>query len=69
MQSFKQIKALKISYAKRIFEDRIRSGQISLQETEHLPNEIVLTKEKAPAIEKKRSTEEEGFNVFQKNSH
>ena len=67
VQSFKsKVKALKISYAKRQFEGKIRSGQISLQPTEHLPNDIILSKDKAPAIEKKMYQEEEGFNGFER---
>lgn len=68
VQSFKnKVKTLKISYAKRLFEDKVRSGQIFLQqETKQLPNEIILTKDKAPAIEKKMYQEEEGFNGFER---
>ncbi len=67
VQSFKnKVKALKTSYAKRQFENKIRSGQISLQPTEHLPNEIILSKDKAPAIDKKMYQEEEGFNGFER---
>ena len=67
VQSFKnKVKTLKTSYAKKQFEDKIRSGQISLQATEHLPNEIILSKDKAPAIDKKMYQEEEGFNGFER---
>ncbi len=65
--SFKtKVKALKTSYAKRQFEDKIRTGQISLQYTEHLPHEITLSKDNAPAIDKKMYQEEEGFNGFER---
>ena len=67
IQAFKnKVKTLKTAYAKRQFEDKIRSGQISLQATEHLPNEIILSKDKAPSIEKKMYQEEEGFNGFER---
>lgn len=67
VKSFKtKVKALKTSYAKRQFEDKIRSGQISLQYTEHLPHEITLSKDNAPAIDKKMYQEEEGFNDFER---
>ena len=67
IQSFKaKVRALKTSYAKRQFEGKVRSGQISLQPTEHLPGEIILTKDKAPAIDKKMYQEEEGFNGFER---
>ena len=67
VQSFKnKVKALKTSYAKRQFENKIHSGQISLQHTEHLPKEIILSKDKAPAIDKKMYQEEEGFNGFER---
>lgn len=67
VESFKnKVKDLKTSYAKRLFENKIRSGQIFLQFTEHLPSEIILSKDKAPAIEKKMYQEEEGFNEFER---
>lgn len=37
-----------------------------MQYTEKLPSEIVLTKEKAPALDKKMYKEEEGFNDFER---
>ena len=67
VESFKnKVKDLKTSYAKRLFENKVRSGQIFLQFTEHLPSEIILSKDKAPAIEKKMYQEEEGFNEFER---
>lgn len=67
VQAFKsKIKSLKTAYAKQEFEQQIRSGQITLQASMTLPAEIVLTKDEAPAIEKKMYQEEEGFNGFER---
>ena len=65
--SFKnKVKALQTSYAQKQFEAQISFGQISVQYTEYLPHEIILTKAKAPAIDKKMYQEEEGFNGFER---
>ncbi len=66
-QAFKtKIKQLKTAFAKKQFESKIRSNQIVLLPTENFPAEITLTKDKAPAIDKKLYEEEEGFNDFER---
>ena len=67
IQTFKnRIRQLKIAFAKEQFDKKILSKQIEIEYTEHLPSEIILTKDKAPAFDKKMYLEEEGFNDFER---
>lgn len=67
VESFKQkIKALKVSCAKKQFEYRVNTKQIVMRPSYLLPTEQILTKEKAPALDKKMYQEEEGFNGFER---
>ena len=66
-QAFKnKIRQLKIAFSQKQFEEKIQSKQIELQYTKKLPSEIILTKDKAPALDKKMYLEEEGFNNFER---
>ena len=67
VQTFKnKIRTLKANYAKQQFESKIQTGQITVEQTEPLPTELILTKDKAPALDKKMYQEEEGFNGFER---
>lgn len=67
VESFKQkIKALKVSCAKKQFEYWVNTKQIVMRPSFLLPTEQILTKEKAPALDKKMYQEEEGFNGFER---
>lgn len=67
VQTFKnKIRTLKANYAKLQFESKILAGQITLEQKEPLPSELILTKDKAPALDKKMYQEEEGFNGFER---
>lgn len=67
VQTFKnKIRTLKENYAKLQFESKILAGQITLEQTAPLPSELILTKDKAPALDKKMYQEEEGFNGFER---
>lgn len=67
IQAFKnKIRQLKIAFAKEQFDKKIQSKQIEIEYSEHLPSEIILTKDKAPAFAKKMYQEEEGFNDFER---
>lgn len=66
-QAFKnKIRQLKIAFAEKQFNIKVQSKQIELAHQESLPSEIVLTKDKAPALDKKMYLEEEGFNDFER---
>ena len=55
IQAFKnKIRQLKIAFAKEQFDKKIQSKQIEIEYSEHLPSEIILTKDKAPAFTKRK---------------
>lgn len=61
-----KIRQLKIAFAEKQFNIKVQSKQIELVHPENLPSEIILTKDKAPALDKKMYLEEEGFNDFER---
>ena len=66
-QAFKnKIRQLKIAFAEEQFNKKVQSKQIEIVQQECLPSEIILTKDKAPALDKKMYIEEEGFNEFER---